>query len=342
MMIRLGLVGMGFMGQQHFTIHQGIDNVEVVAVCDKNPDKIAEVAPSIGGNIGEATELDLSAQARYLCFEEMLDKEELDCVDLCVPTHLHAELAVGALEAGHHTIVEKPMGRNVEDCDRVIAAAEAAGRMLFVGQCIRFWPEYETLAAMVTNRELGQIVVARFNRWSPPPTWAEDGWLLDPTRSGGALLDLHIHDVDFILSLFGTPPAVLARGANLVSEGIDKADHVVTSYLYDDLVCVAEAGWAMPAAVPFEMGFQVLGDGGLLEFSLAKDPMLTFYPTDGAPVMPEVAPGTGYERELAYFVQCMANDEPPTRVTPQSARESVRVVMAEQQSVETGEVVSLD
>ena len=334
-MIRLGLVGMGFMGQQHFAIYQGMDNVQVVAVCDSNPDKIAEVAPSIGGNIGESTELDLSRQARYVSLAEMLQKEELDCVDVCAPTHRHRELTVAALAAGCHAIVEKPMGRSIEDCDRMIAAAEAGGRMLFVGQCIRFWPEYEVLAEMITGGGLGRLVSAKFTRLSPPPTWAEDDWLLNPELSGSAMLDLHIHDVDFILSVLGTPPAVLARASN-------KLDEVITSYLYDDLVCVAEGGWAMPATFPFEMGFQVLGERGLLEFSLAKDPILLLYPTEGEPYSPEAASGTGYERELAYFVQCIANNEPPTRVTPQSARESVELIMAEQQSVQTGKVVRLD
>ncbi len=340
-MIRIGVVGMGFMGQQHFAIYEGMDNVEVIAVCDKNPTKVAEAAPSIGGNIGEATELDLSAQARHVCFEDMLAKEELDCVDLCTPTYLHAEMTVAALEAGCHAISEKPMGRNLEDCDRMIAAAEATGRMLFIAQCVRFWPEYELLADMISSGELGRLASVKFTRQSPPATWAEDGWLLEPRLSGGAMLDLHIHDVDFILSVFGRPRAVLARASNLFSTG-EKVDHIITSYLYDDFICVAEGGWAMPGAFPFEMGFQALGERGLLDFSLAKDPMLTFYPTDAEPYTPEVASQTGYERELAYFVQCMENDQPPERVTPQSARESVRVIMAEQQSAETGEVVRLD
>jgi len=340
--IRIGLVGMGFMGQQHFAIHQDMDSVEVVAVCDQNPDKVDEVATSIGGNIGEAMELDLSAQARYVCFEEMLANEQLDCVDVCVPTHMHAELSVAALEAGCHCIVEKPMGRTIEDCDRIIAAAEASGRLLFVGQCIRFWPEYEVLAEMVGNGDLGRVASAKFIRQSPTPGWSEGGWLLAPELSGGALLDLHIHDADFILSLFGRPKAVMARANNVFTESNEKVDHVITSYLYDDVICVAEGGWAMPDSVPFEMGFQVLGDKGLLELSLAKDPPLTFYPADGEPYSPRVAEGTGYDRELAYFVECMENDRPPQRVTPQSARQSVELIAAEHQSAQSGQVIPFD
>ena len=338
-MVRMGLVGMGFMGQQHLAIHQSLRNVELVAVCDDNPDKVAEVVPAVGGNIGDATELDLSAQTRYVCVEDMLDNEQLDCVDVCVPTYRHADVAVAALEAGCHCIVEKPMGRSLEDCDRMISAAEATGGKLFIGQCIRFWPEYEVLAKMVSNGDLGRVASARFTRLSPTPIWSEGGSILDTQLSGGALMDLHIHDADFILALFGRPQAVMTRANNVFSTG-EKVDHVFTTYFYHDLICTAEGGWAMPQSVPFEMGFQVLGDKGLLELSLAKDPPLTFYPADGEPYSPEPAEQTGYEREIAYFVDCIENDRPPQRVTPQSAREAVELVLAEHQSAQSGQVVA--
>ncbi len=340
-MVRMGLIGMGFMGQQHFTIHQAMENIELVAVCDENPDKVAEVAPAVGGNIGDATDLDLSAQHRYVCVEDMLDSEELDCVDVCVPTYRHADISIAALEAGYHCIVEKPMGRSVEDCDRMISTAEATGGMLFVAQCLRFFPEYEVLAEMVNNGDLGQVASARFTRLSPPPTWSEGGWLLDSKLSGGALLDLHIHDADFVLALFGRPHAVMSQANNVFSRG-EKVDHVFTTYFYDDLVCTAEGGWAMPQSVPFEMGFQVLGDKGLLELSLAKDPPLTFYPADGEPYSPDCAEETALEREIAYFVDCIENDRPPQRVTPQSARQAVALILAEQQSAQRGEIVAID
>ncbi len=337
-MVRVGLVGLGFMGQQHFMIYRDMENVELVAVCDKDPERVAETAPSVGGNIGEAEEIDLSDQARYVCINEMLESEELDLVDICTPTYLHAEMTVTALEAGRHVVCEKPMARTVEQCDEMIAAADRTGKMLFIAQCIRFWPEYEVLARMVQSGELGEITAARFARKSPTPGWASEGWLMDPELSGGALLDLHIHDLDFILSVFGKPNAVLARGANIVSEG-DPVDHVDASYLYaDGPVCTAQGGWVMPDTFPFDMSFEVLGTEGLLVFSVNNGPMLRFYPFDGEPMTPEYEPGTGYENELAYFVSCVESGEAPERVTPQSGRESVRVIMAEAASIASGDL----
>lgn len=337
-MVRVGLVGLGFMGQQHFQIYRDMEDVELVAVCDIIPERVGQTAPSVGGNIGEAEEIDLSEQARYLCFSEMLEKEQLDLVDICTPTHLHAQMTVEALEAGNHVVCEKPMARTVSQCDEMIAAAEKTGNMLFIAQCIRFWPEYEVLAKMVANGDLGEVKAARFIRQSPAPGWASEGWLMDPELSGGALLDLHIHDVDFILSLFGAPNALLARGMNILSEGAP-VDHVDTQYIYDGFLCTAQGGWVMPDSFPFNMAFQVLGTRGLLDFSVNNDPMLRWYPFDGEPSTPDYEAGTGYENELAYFVKCVADGTPPERVTPASARESVRIVMAEADSIADREMV---
>ncbi len=338
-MVRVGLVGLGFMGQQHFQIYREMEGAELVAVCDRDAERVGETAPSVGGNIGEAEEIDLSEQARYTDFAEMLDAEDLDLVDICTPTYLHAEMTVDALEAGCHAVCEKPMARTVAQCDDMIAAAESTGKMLFIAQCIRFWPEYEVLAQMVEDGDLGEIRAARFRRQSPKPGWASEGWLMDQELSGGALLDLHIHDVDYILSVFGKPSAVLARGANLAGDE-PPVDHVDTSYIYaDGPVCTAQGGWVMPDTYPFEMAFQVLGTEALAEFSVNNDPMLQVYPFDGEPMTPDYEPGTGYENELAYFVECVENGSEPDRVTPKSARESVRVVMAEADSMASGEMV---
>ena len=326
------------MGQQHYQIYRNMTDVELVAVCDTDRERVGESAPSVGGNIGEAATIDLSGQARYVSFEEMLEGEELDLIDICTPTHLHSEMTVAALESGRHVICEKPMARTIEECDEMIGAAQRAEKFLFIAQCIRFWPEYEVLQRMVEDGELGRVTAARFVRQSPTPGWASDGWLMKSELSGGALLDLHIHDVDLLLSVFGKPHAVLSRGSNIVSSG-DPVDHVDTSYIYvDGPVCTAQGGWVMPDSYPFEMGYQVLGTKGLLEFSVNKDPMLMWYPFDGEPSELEYAAGTGYENELAYFIECVAKDRAPERVTPKSARESVRVVMAEAASIASGEI----
>lgn len=340
-MTRLALVGLGFMGQTHFRLHQGSDRIQFVAVCDKLPERVAEQTVSLAGNIGgDPTPLDMSALQRFTSLEDLLATAEVDCVDLCTPTYLHAEQAVRCLEAGKHVICEKPMALSLEQGQRMIAAARAAGKFLFIAQCIRFWPAYEVLAQMVADGALGRIVSAKFTRLSATPVWSESNWILDPDLSGGALLDLHIHDVDFIASLWGTPPAVSTVAGNRFTVG-DKVDHVSTQYLYSDFACVAEGGWAMPPGFPFQMAYQVVGEQGVLDFSTAHDPALVLFRMDGEKVLPELEPGAGYAREMEYFFSCIENNEPPTRVTPEDALESVRICLAERESALTGKPVAL-
>jgi predicted dehydrogenase len=339
-MIRTGIVGLGFMGQQHFAIHQAMDSIQLLAICDKKEKRRAAQAEAVGGNIGEAQTLDLSALARYATVEELIANPDVDCVDICTPTYLHADMTVKALEAGKHVICEKPMALSADDCQRMIDAAVASGKLLLVAQCIRFWPAYEKLSEMIRHGELGRLTSAKFTRVSPMPTWSQDSWLLDNALSGGAVTDLHIHDVDFIISVFGRPKSLSTQAANRFSSG-QKLDHAITQYFYGDFVCVAEGGWGFPGTWPFEMAFCVLGDEGCLEFSTAKSPMLTFYPMSGDATHPQVSDETGYQREFAYFAECLETGKHPDRVAPESAMESVRVVMAERHSAETGEVISL-
>lgn len=337
-MIRTGIVGLGFMGQQHFAIHQAMGNVELLAVADKEEKR--RQGEAVGGNIGEAQALDFSGLAVHSSLDELLAHDGVDVVDICTPTYLHADMTVKALDAGKHVICEKPMALNAPDCQRMIDAAKSNGKMLFIAQCIRFWPAYEKLAEMVTSGELGKVISVKFTRLSSTPTWAQDDWLLDTDLSGGALTDLHIHDVDFIISLFGKPCCVSSQAANRVTSG-DKVDNVVTQYFYGDFVCFAEGGWGFPSTWPFEMSFQVLGENGALEFSTSKDPMLMWYPASGDPASPAVSDETGYQREFAYFMDCLEQGKQPERVLPQSAMDSVTVVVAERESAAKGERVKL-
>lgn len=339
-MIRTGIVGLGFMGQQHFAIHQAMDSIQLVGIADKEEKR--RQGEAVGGNIGEAQALDFSGLSVYSSLDELLAHDGLECVDICTPTFLHADMTVKALEAGKHVICEKPMALTAADCQRMIDAAEANGKLLFIAQCIRFWPAYEKLAEMISSGELGKVVSAKFTRLSPTPTWSQDNWLMDTSLSGGALTDLHVHDVDFIISLFGKPCCVSSQAANRVTSA-DKVDNVVSQYFYGDkdMICFAEGGWGYPSTWPFEMAFQVLGENGCLEFSTSNTPSLTWYPKSGDPVNPEVSDETGYQREFAYFVECLEQGKQPERVMPQSAMESVAVVNAEREAAAKREKVML-
>jgi predicted dehydrogenase len=339
-MVRVGILGMGFIGQQHFATWADVEGAEVVAVADKEIERVAASAKPIGGNIGDATPIDLSSLRRHDSLETMLAAGGLDIVDVCLPTFLHPALVEKALAGGVHVVCEKPMALDVDQCDEMLAAAEESGKMLFLAHCIRFWPEYEVLARMIREGELGRLVSLKLTRVSPSPFWSQGGWLNDPDKSGGALLDLHIHDADFIMSVLGMPPAVFSCAGSIKPAG-PKVDHVLTHYLYDDMTVTAEGGWAMPPNFPFEMAFEALGEKGCLTFSTSDSPTLTFYAMDGGSVAPEFRAVTGYLQELEYFAGCVRDSREPQRVTAFDGREAVRLIMAEKNSIRSGGIVDL-
>ncbi len=242
-MINVGIVGVGGIAGVHVSGYSKIDSARITALCDIIPERASGKIVSSTLNIGT-----VGGGARRLQVASYVELSRNSCripdievVDVCLPTDLHAEVAVAALEAGKHVLCEKPMALTVEDCDRMIAAAKASGRFLMVAHCIRFWPEYVALKEMVDSGKYGKVTSALFRRLSGLPKWSP--WFPEPALSGGAILDLHIHDVDYIQHLLGMPKRVVAGGVE-DEHGIGQ---VMTRYCYDGGEAVyAEGGWYYP------------------------------------------------------------------------------------------------
>jgi len=336
-MLKIGMVGIGGISSVHLDAYtQLADRAKIVARCDKIPERANGTAEGLTINIGGPSTVKIDAKA-YTDYRELVLDPDIDVVDVTLPTDLHADAAIAALEAGKNVISEKPMARTMEQCDRMIAAAKASGRTLMVAHCIRFWPEYEYLKELVDSGKYGKVTSAFFSRLSEKPIWSSENWLMDPKRSGGSILDLHVHDTDYITYLFGMPKAVSTRGREN-EEGIGYA---FTQYQYDNNVEVmAEGGWDYPAKFPFRMTFRVRFEGAVVEWDAARAP-LTIYPYDGEQIVPEVSTEMGYLREIRYFLDCVARNEQPTTVKPNDARESVRIILAETESLRSGKPVAL-
>jgi len=333
--INIGLVGVGAVGRVHLSIYAELENARVVALCDKIPERAKGSEEGIAFNIGTVAGSTVQARA-YTNYRRFLNDPDIEVVDICLPTDLHSRFAVAALEAGKHVLCEKPMARSVAQCDRMIAAAEASGRALMVAHCIRFWPEYVVLKEMVDSGKYGKVTSAVFRRLSLLPIWSSENWIITPKRSGGALLDLHVHDIDFIAHLFGMPAWVASSGI----EDEHGVGEVVTQYGYPGQTVVAEGGWYYPASFPFRMNFVVRMERATAEWDSRGGP-LTVYPEGGDALTPDLPPGNGYTREIAYFLDCVSRGSKPEVVTPRDARESVRIALAEARSIRSGRRVTL-
>jgi len=336
-MIRVGVVGIGFMGKMHFGVHQAGRKSKVVAIADVNKAKLEGDWSSIAGNIDDpsAKGVDLTGIKAYAKAEDLIKDPDVDLVDITLPTYLHADYAIKALKAGKHVLCEKPIALTMAQAERMVAAAKKAKGLFMVAHCIRFWPEYEVLKKIIDKKTYGPVFGATFRRLSPTPVWGWRNWLQKHKLSGGALIDLHIHDVDFVNHLFGRPQSVTAVGMSKTSGGVD---HIVAHYTFrrKNLQVTAEGGWAFPPAFPFSMAFTVICEKATIEYSSSASPSLTVYTAAGKTLTPKVPAGDGYSREIDYFLNCIRKGEKPTRVTPEDARDALKVAWAEMRAIRSG------
>lgn len=335
-MIRVGIVGLGYMGRMHYRCWSSLPGARVTAVCEANPKTLAAAGEAVSGNVsGAADRIDLESLRVVSTLDELIDSGEVDVVSITLPTFLHADATEKALSGGLHVLCEKPMALSVADCDRMIAAADASGKALQIGHCIRFWPEYTVARDLVRSGRYGKLVAASFRRFSAMPGWSPDSWFADESRSGGQPLDLHIHDTDYVHFLAGMPESI--------SSVADPAQtYIATQYRYPGgPAIVAESTWRMAPGFAFEMSFAMVLEGATILYDLTRTPNFQILTADKQPYDVELPSGDGYSRQIEHFAQRIAGEKVEPIITPFDARETIRLVLAEKQAAREGRPVSL-
>lgn len=338
-MLRVGIAGFGFMGRTHYKCWKALEDVDIAAICEINPN-IEEDTKQELGNIGDAqATVDFGNLQLYTDFEKMLKHAKLDAVSITLPTYLHADYSIKALSAGINVLCEKPMALNTDDCKRMLTEAKRSAKILQIGHCVRFWPEYAKAKELIDSGKYGKVVAATFQRLGTAPTWSKDNWFLDEERSGGMALDLHIHDTDFVQYLFGMPRAVCSFGVKGLDRGLI---HIVTQYLYDDdKVVTAEGSWGMTPTFGFEMSFNIVMTDATLTYDLTREPHFKVCTGDGQAFTPEVEETDGWFLEIAHFAKAISGEKVKPTTTLEQSMNSVRIVEAEKESVRTGKRISI-
>ncbi len=338
--VNVAVVGLGFMGVTHIKAYRQIPGVRIVAICDAVRLPVDGDLSSIAGNLGggDPLKLDMSQTKATKNLNDLLADPTIDLIDLCVPTTAHPKLAIAALKAGKHVICEKPLARTSALAREIVHAAGPAKGFFMPAMCIRFWPEYAWLKEAIAEGRYGAVLAARFRRVGEPPGWSKD--FMDGAKSGGALLDLHIHDIDFIQHCFGRPRAVYATGFSRLSGAMD---HVVAQYTVASGVCVsAEGGWAMTAGFGFNMEYTVQFENATADYSLVRSTdALRLFQKDQPSRTIKPPGGDGYLGELTYMVESIRTGRAPIIVTARDGLSAVEICEAEEQSIQTGQVVFL-
>ena len=308
------------MGAVHLSAYSKIPDAIVTAVCTPTNRALSNDLNSYGGNLKlNLGTFDFSAVQQLRQWRELVQDSDLDIVDICLPTDLHAEVSIAALNVGKHVLCEKPMALSGADCDRMMSAARQNNRILMIAQVLRFWPEYVALKDFVAGRKFGVVRSATFVRQCGLPDWSK--WLPVPERSGGAVIDLLVHDIDQVISLFGMPEWVSAKP-------LGDVDAITATLFYSGGPEVrVQGGWFSPD-VPFQMGFQVRAERA--EMELTPDGLMLSDQT-GKRKKVETS-GDGYEAEIIYFMDCIRGGKQPQRCLPVDSARAVKLALAMKES----------
>jgi predicted dehydrogenase len=340
-MQKILVTGFGFMGQLHAQVYAALPKASLAAVVDQDVDAAKKKAQRLGLTVPIYSDID-----------EALRAIAVDVVDVCVPTQLHPGYVRKAIAAGKHVFCEKPFAATTKEAIALATAAKKAGIKMQIGQCIRFWPEYQALEKFTRERRGGRLLSLSLYRRSGRPGYSVGDWVNKADLSGGAAFDLHIHDTDYVHHLLGKPRAVTSVG----TKDPTGWSHIFTTYHFDGVAVTAEGGWNYPSQWGFQMGFEAIYENAVIEFNSRVSPTLMITEKSGerrpmAFASPKVksAGGTkgnisslgGYFNELNYFIDCIERGRHPEIATPAQGAESVRTVLAEIKSAATARTVKL-
>ncbi len=333
---RVAILGYGGIARTHKNGYIQLEKegapIKLVALCDIDESQFTK---TVTINTGESSAEDLSAYHLYTDFEEMLAKEEIDTVDICLPTFLHKEYTVRALKAGKHVQCEKPMALTSAECAEMIAAAEESGKKLMIGQCLRFNSAYVSLKEYLDSGKAGRILSVRCERYSAMPRWAFEGWFHDYSRSGGEMHDMSIHDYDMIRFLFGEPKKVSAFSVD--HEMKEQVSHAVLQYEDGMLVSIG-GSWAEAKTFPFTCGIHITAENATVQWTGTMSAPRV-YPNEGEAYDLPCPPPSHMAEQARYFAGVVLGEHENTTNPPESAMQTVALVEKLKESADKGGAV---
>jgi predicted dehydrogenase len=329
-MVQVAVLGAGFMGSTHAKAYVAMPDVGVAAIYAPSSDRGDPLAREIGSRWTD----DLQA---------VLADPSIEAVDICLPTPQHREVAEAALAAGKHVLLEKPIALSLEDARALVQANEATDRVFMIAHVLRFWSEYVEIARRVATGELGKPRTGFASRRQPFPAWSALFSRSDLT--GGAVIDMMIHDYDALNWIFGAPLGVTARGMrNTRSGGFDQVQ-VLIDY-GDGASALVDGGMMMPESYPFSSRLEVLCEEGAMEYTFRAGGRsvdmgggvneLTLYPNEGDPLRLSPTQVDPYAAECTYFVDAISRGNIADRATPADALQALAVALAARESLEGG------
>jgi predicted dehydrogenase len=338
--LKVGVIGLGSMGSTHLDIYSQISEVEVVALADPKKNRLDGSSKAEGNISGQAKGSVVGLEAKqYLDGMDLIDDPDIELVDICVGTNLHFIFVEAALAKGKHVLVEKPLARTYDEAKKIVELALNSSTNIMSAMCLRYWPAWVWLKKVIDNKQYGRCLSLTCKRQTshPPGTFYSN-----EDECGGALLDLHVHDTDFINYCFGMPKAVFSQGYKGPSGGID---HVTTHYIYDQSqnapLVTAEGTWTMQEGYGFNMSYTANFEKATACYLLDDEETLTLFRSSYEPEIIKLDEGMGYEFEIRSFVDEILRGEKSDMTLLNQAAKSIAIIEAEQVSIRSCTVVTL-
>jgi len=326
--MKVAIVGCGGLGNVHASAYAKIAGVTVVGVYDTETANMLQMAERIGAK-------------PYSSYEEMLEQSGCEAVSVTVPSYLHKEMTCKAAQAGKHVICEKPMALNLEDAAEMLRVCEQNSVHLYIGHVVRFFPEYVQMKEQVASQALGRIGVAHLKRIGGHPGHARN-WYTYDSLSGGVVLDLMVHDLDFLRWSLGEVRSVYG-----VRKRKEDVDHALATLIFESgAVANVEAYWGYPG--PFTTAADIAGSGGVIRSDSSKSGSLhirkaasagatgPFVEVPNSPVF-----NSPYELEIRHFLDCIQNNSKPV-VTAHDAYKAMEIGLAVMESSQSGQAILLN
>jgi predicted dehydrogenase len=326
-MLNIGIIGAGYIAEAHAAGYGTLSpsRVKISLVMDTHIHRASSLARRFGANA--LTDLD-----------ELL-ASDVEAVSICTPTSTHADIAIKAMRAGKHVLCEKPIARSIAQAEKMLAVAEERGVKLMVGHVSRYEADHRKAKEVIDRGDLGTLRMGSQSITAAFPEWSAEGWFADPEQSGGPVLDLAIHSIDYLLWLFGSKPGrVFARG---VKSKIHAHTYAIIIIRFEEggIGCV-EVSWAHPRQHGLKVRTELIGSSGRL-----------YWDYDGIASMRMVRKGLGeqslvmvgensFSRQVADFVRCIEEDAAPP-ISGAEALSALEVALAAKESLEGGRAVAL-
>ena len=329
-MLKVAMIGFGGIAQAHRYAYWDCNRrglpIQLVGACDTDLEKFRTITKINLPTKGEITnELPFG---QYTDWREMVEKEQPDLVDICLPTKFHAPMAAAVMEAGYSVFCEKPMAESYEQCKFMVDTAKKTGKFLMIGQCLRFWPAYEYLQEAVKKNLYGKVLSAEFTRYSPVPLWSKDQWQTRAGKAGSCLAELNIHDIDLVRCLFGNPLKMSCKTQDIVYP----YDHADSQFIYADLTVDIKSAW-LGAETEFNANYKVEFEKGILTYT--RDQVI-FTKTDGTAESIALPDRDGIMGEIEYLAEIFDKNLDNDRNPPQESAKTIYALEKLFESAEAG------